>query len=152
MVHEIQFDSRQHHGHGALEIVLRIDGIPLTKLIDRFELAAGMQPAGDAYGGLIPEFFRFGPMADHFHGRSTQAMGPKTPLLSCECGEWGCWPLMARITPTPEHVTWDSFEQPHRTARDYTGFGPFPFDRHQYDDALHALNAVIGSDDEEPRT
>ncbi|WP_232247975.1 hypothetical protein [Streptacidiphilus rugosus] len=59
---------------------------------------------------------------------------------------------MAHITATPELVTWDSFEQPYRTARDYTGFGPFQFDRHQYDDALRALSAVIGSDVNEART
>ncbi|MGW0806778.1 hypothetical protein [Nonomuraea sp. NPDC002799] len=28
-----------------------------------------------------------------------------------------------------------------------TAFGPFQFDRHQYDDALRALNAAIGSDE-----
>ncbi|MFI8952238.1 hypothetical protein ACIGO6_37880 [Streptomyces sp. NPDC053750] len=43
--------------------------VPLAELIDEFEFAAGMQPAGDAYGGLIPEFFRFGPMQDHFFDR-----------------------------------------------------------------------------------
>jgi hypothetical protein len=102
-------------------------------------------------GGLIPEFFRFGPMQDHFLGRSTNAMGPKTPVLGCECGEWGCWPLMARITATADCVTWDAFEQPHRKARDYVAFGPFQFDRHQYDDALQALSAVIGSDVDETR-
>ncbi|MFF9135684.1 hypothetical protein ACF1AY_35015 [Streptomyces sp. NPDC014776] len=149
---EIRFDRQQREDRGVLEIVLRIDGKLLTELIDRFELDAGMQPAGDAYGGLIPEFFRFGPLEDHFHGRSTNAMGPKTPLLGCECGEWGCWPLMARITAPPKLVTWDSFEQPYRKARDYTGFGPFQFDRHQYDDALRALSAVTGSGVGEPRT
>ncbi len=73
-------------------------------------------------------------------------MGPKTPVLGCECGEWGCWPLLARITATTDLVTWDAFEQPHRKTRDYVAFGPFQFDRHQYDDALRALSAVIGSD------
>lgn len=29
-----------------------------------------MQPAGNAYGGLIPQYFRFGPMEAHFHGHS----------------------------------------------------------------------------------
>lgn len=106
-----------------------------------------MQPAGDAYGGLIPKFFRFGPMEDHFHGRSAGAMGPKTPVLGCECGEWGCWPLMASITLTPDRVTWDSFEQPHRTTRDYSGFGPFHFDRHQYEDAVKALSAAVSADE-----
>ncbi|MFJ5610619.1 hypothetical protein ACIQCJ_14675 [Streptomyces sp. NPDC093221] len=149
---EIRFVRQQREDRSVLEIILRIDGTPLTELIDRFELNAEMQPAGDAYGGLIPEFFRFGPLEDHFHGRSTNAMGPKTPLLGCGCGEWGCWPLMARITSTPELVTWDSFEQPHRKTRDYTGFGPFQFDRHQYDDDLRALRAVTGSGVDEPRT
>ncbi|MET7890199.1 hypothetical protein [Streptomyces mirabilis] len=124
---EIRFVCRRRGDAGALVIVPRIDGAPLTKLIDGFEIAAGMKPVGDAYGGLIPEFFRFGPMLDHFLGRSTNAMGPKTPVLGCECGEWGCWPLMVRITATADLVTWDAFEQPHRTTRDYTAFGPFHF-------------------------
>ncbi len=106
-----------------------------------------MQPAGDAYGGLIPQYFGFGPMEDHFHGRSTDAMGPRTPVLGCECGEWGCWPLMAQITVTPDGVTWDSFEQPHRKTRDYTAFGPFQFDRRQYDGALRVLNTATVSGD-----
>lgn len=143
---EIRFDCRHRGDGGPLVIVPRIDGALLTELIDGFESAAGMQPAGDAYGGLIPEFFRFGPMQDHFFGRSTNAMGPKTPVLGCECGEWGCWPLMARITATTDLVTWDAFEQPHRETRDYVAFGPFQFDRHQYDDALRVLSAIIGSD------
>ncbi|WBO68873.1 hypothetical protein [Streptomyces camelliae] len=143
---DIRFDCRHRGDGGPLAIVPLIDGALLTELIDGFEIAAGMQPAGDAYGGLIPEFFRFGPMQDHFLGRSTNAMGPKTPVLGCECGEWGCWPLMARITPTADFVTWDAFEQPHRKTRNYVAFGPFQFDRHQYDDTLQALSAVIGSD------
>ncbi|MFF8679357.1 hypothetical protein ACF07F_15750 [Streptomyces sp. NPDC015237] len=53
---------------------------------------------------------------------------------------------MARITATADLVTWDAFEQPHRKTRDYVAFGPFQFDRHQYDDALGAMSAVIGSD------
>jgi len=144
---EIRFDCRRHADRGVLEVVPCIDGVPLTNLIDQFETDAGMQPAGNAYGGLIPQFFRFGPMEDHFHGRSTGAMGPKTPVLGCECGEWGCWPLMAGITVTPDHVAWDSFEQPHRTTRDYWGFGPFQFDRRQYDDAVQALSAATSPDD-----
>ncbi|MFJ9711472.1 hypothetical protein [Streptomyces sp. NPDC101234] len=129
-----------------LEVVPCIDGVPLTDLIDRFEADAEMRPAGDAYGGLVPEFYRFGPMEDHFHGRSTGAIGPRTPVLGCECGEWACWPLMAGITVTPDHVTWHSFEQPHRTTRDYSGFGRFLFDRRPYDDAVQVLSAAIGVD------
>jgi hypothetical protein len=142
---EIRFDCQHHGDGGALVIVPRIDGASLTELIDRFEIAAGMQPAGDAYGGLIPDNFRSS-ILHHFLGRSTNAMGPKTPVLGCDCGVWDCWPLMARITATADFVTWDSFEQPHRTTRDCTAFGPFHFDRPRYDDALLALNDTISSD------
>ncbi|WP_329021712.1 hypothetical protein [Streptomyces sp. NBC_01423] len=106
----------------------------------------GCSPQATPYGGLIPEFFRFGPMLKHFLERSTNAMGPKAPVLGCECGEWGCWPLMVRITATADLVTWDAFEQPHRTTRDYTALGPFHFDRHQYDDALRTLSATTSPD------
>ncbi|MFF3842516.1 hypothetical protein [Streptomyces sp. NPDC001930] len=54
---DVRFDCRHRGDGGPLVIVPRIDGAPLTELIDGFEIAAGMQPAGDAYGGLIPEFF-----------------------------------------------------------------------------------------------
>ncbi|HVK26188.1 MAG TPA: hypothetical protein VM677_32930 [Actinokineospora sp.] len=144
---EIQFDYRICDGRDVFEVVPRVDGMPLTELIDRFEIGAQMMPAGNAYGGLIPLFFRFGPMNQHFHGRSTGAMGPKTPVLGCECGEWGCWPLMAHIIVTDELVTWDCFEQPHRDTRDYTGFGPFRFDRHHYDRALQDLTNAMSSNE-----
>ncbi|MFG1664975.1 hypothetical protein [Streptomyces sp. Y7] len=75
---EIRFDCQHRGDRGPLVVVPHIDGAPLTELIDEYEIAAGMQPAGDAYGGLIPELFRFGPMQDHFLGLSTSAMGPKT--------------------------------------------------------------------------
>ncbi|MEU4087752.1 hypothetical protein [Streptomyces aureus] len=145
--HKIRFECRRYDDHGSLEVVPYIDGSPLTDLIDRFETGAGMHPAGDAYGGLVPQFFRFGPMEDHFLGRSAGTAGPKSPLLGCNCGEWGCWPLMADITVTSALVTWDSFEQPHRRERDYSGFGPFQFDRPQYDGALKDLSAALNSGD-----
>ncbi|RJO74014.1 hypothetical protein D5S18_18770 [Nocardia panacis] len=131
--------------HRRDRVTPRIDGVPLTDLIDRFELDAGMHPAGGAYGGLIPAHARTLRMDDHFHGRSTMATGSKTPVLVCDCGEWGCWPLLAEITVTDDLVIWDCSEQPRR-ARDYSAFGPFRFDRNQYDDALRDLTRPISSD------
>jgi hypothetical protein len=64
----------------------------------------------------------------------------KTALLGCGCGEVGCSPLMARITVTDDTVTWDEFEQPTRPGWDYDGFGPFTFDRAQYEQALMAID------------
>ncbi|MFI5937802.1 hypothetical protein [Actinoplanes sp. NPDC051494] len=148
---EIGFDCRQRGDDGPLEVIACIDGAPLTELIDKFEIAARMQPAGDCYGGLIPEFYRFGPMADHFRGQSTAAPGSKTPVLGCECGEWGCWPLVTTITVTDDQVIWDAFEQPHRKARDYSGFGPFRFERRRYDEALATLTAAEALRQSKPR-
>lgn len=120
-----RFGCRRQTDRGVLEAVPCIDGVPLTHLMDQFEADAGMQPAGDARAGLVPQFFRFG----------------------CECGAWGCPPLMTAITVAPEHVTWDSFEQPHRTARDYTGLGTLRFDRRQYDDAVQVSAATVTHDE-----
>ncbi|WBB59945.1 hypothetical protein O7599_31085 [Streptomyces sp. WMMC500] len=47
---EIRFDCLHRGEGGPLVIVPRIDGAPLTELIDGFEIAAGMQPAGAVYG------------------------------------------------------------------------------------------------------
>jgi len=127
------------------DIVPTIDGQPLLDLIDRFELDSGMRPAGDAYGGLIPAFYRYGPLDEHFLGKKDRGLGPKTAVLACECGEVGCWPLMAQITPTGNLVVWSDFEQPHRPTRDYTRFGPFLFDRDQYDSVLAVLSIEVAA-------
>ncbi|MEV0770282.1 hypothetical protein [Nocardia salmonicida] len=127
-------------------IMPHIDTIPLTDLIDTFEICAGMEPAGDAYGGLVPLFFRFASATDHFHG-SSSLRGEKTPVLACSCGELGCWPLLTRISLTGDLVVWDCFEQPYRTTRDYTAFGPFLFDRDQYDNAVQGLDAAVTAHD-----
>lgn len=139
---EVRFDHQYRGDLGTYEVVPQVDGVPLTELIDRFELAAGMKPAGDAYGGLVTRAFRFDATENHFHG---QPANP-TPVLACDCGDRGCWPLMAHITVTPTVVAWDAFGQPFRPTRDYTAFGPFEFARPQYDLALADLSRAIASE------
>lgn len=126
---------------GEFEVVPVIDGSALTDLIDAFESQARMEPSG-GYGGLVPAHFNFGPLVAHFLG-DCAAKSSKTPLLGCDCGEWGCWPLPARIVATDDTVTWTDFEQPHRRDRDYSDFGPFSFDRNQYQNALTILDAAL---------
>jgi hypothetical protein len=60
-------------------------------------------------------------------------------VLGCECGEVGCWPLQCCIRSEGDVVIWDSFQQPHRAARDYSAFGPFVFDGQQYRAAVRDL-------------
>lgn len=148
-LHVIEFAVRQRPERKAHEVVPILDGRPLLELIDRFETGAGMRPAGGAYGGLIPAYYRYGPLDEHFLGKENPGLGPKTAVLACECGEVGCWPLMTRITPTGNLVVWNDFEQIHRQARDYTAFGPFLFDRAQYDQALNALLPDIAAAEEQ---
>lgn len=49
---------------------------------------------------------------------------------------------MARIRAEGESVVWDSFEQPYRKDRDYSGFGAFVFDEEQYREAIAALSSM----------
>ncbi|GAA4238338.1 hypothetical protein GCM10022254_53870 [Actinomadura meridiana] len=142
-VHSIEFVVRRRPGLKVDEIVPILDGRSLLDLIDRFEIDSGMKPAGGAYGGLIPAYLRHKSFDEHFLGAPFPGLSPKTAVLSCECGEVGCWPLMTRIIPTGSLVVWDAFEQIYRETRDYTKFGPFLFDRTQYDQALQALCAQI---------
>ena len=118
----------------TLMVVPTIDGEPLTDLIHRFERGAGMERRDESYGGLIPAFFRFGTPAEHY--LKTEK---KIPLLGCECGEWGCWPLLAQIEADGEQVVWAGFEQPFRPRRNYSAFGPFTFERSAYEAALREL-------------
>jgi len=60
----------------------------------------------------------------------------RVPLLVCDCGEPGCWPLMATVEVTDHEVVWRDFRQPHREKWDYTALGPFTFDRAEYARAL----------------
>jgi hypothetical protein len=122
---------------GDTEVVPVVDGIELTKRVHEFERAHHMEPAG-SYGGLIPAFFRFGPAVVHYFASEGAFVDEnrKIPLLGCECGEWGCWPLLARVVADEETVTWTDFEQPHRKQRDYSAFGPFTFDRRVYESAV----------------
>jgi hypothetical protein len=137
---EIAFVIRDRADLHTLEVVPAIDGTLLTDLVDAYELSHAMHPAGHLYGGLVPASYRFGAMDRHYRGGSTEAFGPAVPVLGGECGEWGCWPLLARISLCPDQVTWDGFAQPLRPVRDYSGLGPFHFTRDQYEDALADLS------------
>lgn len=142
-VQTIAFDVRPWREDATVvAVVPMIDDVALTDLIDDFERRAGMEPRDDAYGGLIPAFYRFGAAAEHFLGVPPGREAGRVPLLGCECGEWGCWPLTADVHATVDEVVWANFGQPHRVDRDYSGFGPFRFGRADYEDALAELAPI----------
>lgn len=117
-----------------------VDGQSLVELVAAFEEGQRFQPSG-GYAGLVLSNFRFGELRQYLVGEQESWPGSRVPLLGCDCGEWGCWPLVATVTVQGDLVTWTDFEQPHRKERDYSGFGPYTFDARQYRAAVEAAAA-----------
>jgi hypothetical protein len=130
-------------------IEIRIDGEDLINLVRGVELpfaqAEGHPGIAGAYAGLPAGVYSR--PSRHFWGEAGHGRRDgKVELLTCrDCGEMGCWPLLARIELRPSQVVWSEFEQPHRRVQErslawtYEGFGPFEFDRGQYEQALQML-------------
>jgi hypothetical protein len=127
----------------ARELVPMIGAVTLIDLVTDFEQAGNLRPVG-GYAGLVLEHYEFGDPADFLLGAGRPTPDDRTPLLGCECGEWGCWPLLARIRVADGKVVWDDFAQPHRPDRDYAGFGPFRFPEPDYRAAVADLRARLG--------
>ena len=136
------FDS--HH----FEIQIYINGRDLMQLVEGIERAA-LDPQNlerssrRSYAGLNPEW-RSG-LQGEFLGNSSD---PYTVLLTCTCFEDGCNSVMANIEARGKTITWTDFtsvlhgEQARSWGGrlvDYSGMGPFVFDRDQYMEELNAL-------------
>jgi hypothetical protein len=120
-----------------------INGVLLTKLVAEFETLRGFEPAG-AYSGILPDNFNYGPLEQYFKGETDDRFWtPGIWVLSCHCGEAGCWPLQCKIRTGDECVVWEDFQQPFRNKWDYRGFGPFTFDLRQYEEALAGLKTRL---------
>lgn len=126
--------------YGARLAVLRVDGRPLLDIIREIETpiatAAGQPSLAGGYSYLNAEEVIYpsrlllgepnGPMPEY---------STRVPILECECGCPGCWPLLVRVSLTDDAVTWSDFRQPHQDNWIYPDVR-FVFDRHQYEDAL----------------
>jgi hypothetical protein len=146
---EVSFELAQAGGDYAddlTQIRIEVNGTDLVELARQAELPSAQaddeEELAGTYVGLVPGYIRMD-LAGQFLGGSGAWLYPdgegKTALLSCNCGEIGCSPLLARITVDEETVTWDEFEQPTRPDWNYEGFGPFRFDRTEYERALFEL-------------
>ncbi|WP_405062594.1 hypothetical protein OG474_13395 [Kribbella sp. NBC_01505] len=131
---QVGFELRPWEDSGT-ELVPLVNGVSLIELVARYERNEGLKPA-DGYAGLV----LYGDLPSGLRAYLTGGPGTPYALLGCDCGDMGCWPLAAQIHADADTVTWDSFRQPHRPEWDYSGFGPFTFDRAQYDEALQLLN------------
>ena len=128
-------------------MVPAISGTSLIDLITDFEVRSGFDPAG-GYGGLVPQHFDFGSLADYFSCKfDDSSLWTRLGgiwVLGCDCGEVGCWPLECKVSIDADRVHWTNFRQPHRPERDYSTFGPFLFDAHPYQLAVERLIRDLG--------
>ncbi len=93
---------------GAHSVTPYVNGKSLIEAVVAFERELCFDPVG-GYGGLIPEWFSYGALDKYFSGDFEpnsyfENMGG-VYLLGCDCGEVGCWPLVAHINATGEAVT-----------------------------------------------
>lgn len=135
----IEFRIRKSK-HSAEGVSVFINGTDLIQLAREHELPmCKRENAVSIAGGYAPlskSQFR----KDHTDVLAGTHYKPKLSLFCCrDCGEIGCWPLDVTITEEGEEVIWSDFEQPHRRGKwDYSTFGPFHFDKTQYQTALKA--------------
>jgi hypothetical protein len=122
---------------GISRITPIVDGVSLIELVSTFENNNHYDCAG-TYGPIIPSFFKFGDLNLYYIGQETKQWpgAGKLWLLGCDCGEVGCWPLEATVKVGEQTITWSDFRQPYREKRSYDGFGPFVFDRENYQRAV----------------
>jgi hypothetical protein len=137
---EIRFDIRPFGG-SARELVPVVSARTLADLAAAFETDQGFTPAG-RYMGLVLDYYDFGDLTRYLTGVEESWEGDQVQLLSCSCGEWGCWPLVASVTVTPGTVMWSGFRNPHRDDRDYSLFGPFTFRAADYHAAASSAAAA----------
>ena len=64
-------------------------------------------------------------------------------VLGCNCLDEDCWPLVCSMEKSVDCIRWCDFFQPHRKNWDYSGFGPFAFERGQFVAALSGLKAAM---------
>ena len=125
-------------------VIPNVNDVRLTELVTEFEQKEQFEEPIGGYGGLLPDYFSYGPLeryflADFEPGSYFEKYG--IYFLGCHCGEVGCWPLRGQIITQGDSVIWRNFKQPHRHNRDYSRFGPFVFDIQQYKESIAKLSA-----------
>jgi hypothetical protein len=146
-VDTIQFNCK-HLAFAGIDLVeTLINGTALVELARAHEQpfadAEGHPDIAGGYDGMSP-----GDLWSGDSGLSNIDGSRTVQVLQCDgCYEPGCWPLMCRVEMSADRVVWSDFEQSHRDSGDdrwkYDTFGPFEFDRAQYDAAIAAATPKL---------
>ena len=147
----IEFRSRPDSDARRDVVDVLINGRSLIELISDYERphaeAAGRSEAAGHYVGL--DVTKVAPPSRLLLGEPDGWFcchpGIVT-LLTCTCGELGCGSVNCFIAANDERVVWSEFRgdlgpmgSDGRRRESYAGFGPFEFDRNQYESALTEL-------------
>lgn len=117
-----------------------IDGRSFVELVTEYEEAQKWDDAG-VHEGLVLARRDFEVLPEYLlHGRSLlrNLSHKDTVLLGCTCGNIDDGPFYGQVQLSDDLVTWLGFENPmaQGLAWDYSGLGPFNFDRGQYEQAV----------------
>ena len=139
---EIEFGFGQTEWGEAITIL--INGTDMIALLEQYELRFIDENHAGNYMGLMPGYDLPYPeiYQDNFIMRTPSEEVPsgKSLILTCRCGEPGCGAMVSDIKYSGNKVTWEAFEEPHlQDEWNYDEFGPFVFDREQYEGAVAAL-------------
>jgi hypothetical protein len=138
---------------GWSAVHISIDGRSLVDVLREVERpfadAEGFPEIAGSYAGLPAEVAL--PPSRLFLGEPDEVLqdGERTQILGCTCGAWGCWPLLTRISVSPDRVVWSDFANPHRGPDSrashwrYESVGPFEFSRAAYEAELLRAAQVL---------
>ena len=124
-----------------------IGGRSLVDLVTDYEEGRGWELAG-IHDGLVLDELQVENLREHLlQGKPSSPHDAGVAVLGCTCGVNECLPFLAEVRLTDEQVLWGGFqyELAAGLSWDYSDFGPFVFDRAQYEVALQmAMDGALG--------
>jgi hypothetical protein len=124
-----------------------IDGRSLVDLVTDYEEGRGWELAG-IHDGLVLDESQLADFSERMlRSRPSSLHDARVAVLGCTCGVNECLPFLAQVRITDDRVLWEAFQNPLAAGLswDYCEFGPFVFDRTQYEVAFQkAIDVAHG--------
>ena len=122
------------HSESFKTVDIYINGVSFVESLKIYEKPFAGKLAG-GYSGI--DNYEF----DHVKKGIPIMEDGKFDILTCDCGELGCWSFEAKITESDDSIIWSDFEQPRRDW-DYSNFGPFVFDKDDYKEKMSKVPTI----------